>query len=174
MLSKERGFELYESSTTVNPAAKSSNSPRMCGGTAFRKALAIASGVISKHVATAAAASAFIRLWRPVIGSSAPASPRGVLSRKRFKPKRDVSMSVDMTSAACSMPKVTTGPLCFSRIAITSLSSAFSTAVPPGFRPSISSALAAAMFSIDPRYSKCTGATSNSTPMSGGVIRHKR
>ena len=52
--------------------------------------------------------------------------------------------------------------------------SAFSTAMPSGFKPSINSAFAAAMFSIDPRYSRWTGATINSTATSGGVIRHSR
>jgi hypothetical protein len=46
--------------------------------------------------------------------------------------------------------------------------------VPVGFKPSINSAFAAAMFSIVPRYSRWTGATISSTPTSGGVMRHRR
>src|SRR5437016_13779219 len=85
ILINDRGFELYESSTTLKPAAKSKTSPRIRGGLAVLNAPAICAGGISKQVATAAAASAFIRLCRPLIGSVARASPNGVLKRNLMR-----------------------------------------------------------------------------------------
>src|SRR5215510_2628494 len=62
IFSNERGFELYESSITVKPAAKSSTSPRILGGIALFRAFAISSGGIENAVATADAANALLRL----------------------------------------------------------------------------------------------------------------
>jgi hypothetical protein len=62
MFSSDRGFELYESSTTLNPAAKSNTSPRMVGGVAVANPSAISAGFISKQNPTEAAAKAFIKL----------------------------------------------------------------------------------------------------------------
>ena len=59
--------------------------------------------------------------------------------------------------------------MCLARIAATRSSSAFKTAVPPGFRPSTSCALPAAMASTVPMNSKCTGATLVNTATSGGA-----
>src|SRR5215510_7376010 len=81
MFSNERGFELYESSITVKPAAKSKTSPRIFGGCALLNARAISSGGNENAVPTADAASALLRLWRPLIASDACASPSGVRKR---------------------------------------------------------------------------------------------
>ena len=170
MLISDFGLELYESSTAVNPATKFSTSPRIRGGLAVCKAFAICSGEIFSAVATAAEARAFIKLCWPVIGKSAAAPPSGVCKRKRIEPNFEVSMLFAITSASFCRPKVITGPSVFDFIFITSGSSVFSTATPPGLSPSINSAFMAATFSIVPRCSRCTGATINSTPMSGGVI----
>src|ERR1051325_2079377 len=62
MLSNDRGFELYESSITVKPAAKSKTSPRIFGGCALLNARAISSGGNENAVPTADAASALLRL----------------------------------------------------------------------------------------------------------------
>src|SRR6185369_10886951 len=62
MFSNERGFELYESSITVKPAAKSKTSPRIFGGCAVFNAAAISSGDIENAVPTAEAASALLKL----------------------------------------------------------------------------------------------------------------
>ena len=86
-LKGELGFELYESSTTLKPAAKSKTSPRIVGGVAVASASAMSPAAISKQKATDAAANAFIKLCRPLIGSRAEASPRGVINRKLIAPR---------------------------------------------------------------------------------------
>jgi hypothetical protein len=50
MFSNERGFELYESSITVKPAAKSKTSPRIFGGCAVFNAAAISSAGFEKRL----------------------------------------------------------------------------------------------------------------------------
>src|SRR5438477_12105924 len=99
MLNNDRGFELYESSTTVKPAAKFKTSPRIFGGFTERKASAINSGFNFSAVATADAASEFIKLCAPVIGKFATASPSGVFKRNRIDPNCEVSISLAVTSA---------------------------------------------------------------------------
>src|ERR671912_449758 len=80
--SSERGFELYESSTTVKPAAKLKTSPRICDGAAVESASAIAAGARSNEVATAAAARALdvcrahVRRVVDAVGDDPPAVPR--------------------------------------------------------------------------------------------------
>ncbi len=61
-----------------------------------------------------------------------------------------------------------------SRIPITSGSSAFKTATPPGFTPSTISALARAIRSCDPKNSMCAVPTLPTTPTSGGAIETRR
>ena len=144
-------------------------------GAAVLSASAISPGPTRKTVATAAAASAFIRLCRPGIGSSAGASPSGVRRRKRVRPSPAFSMSAAVTSAGRSMPNVSVGPVVWrARIAATRSSSALRTAVPPGLMPATSCAFASAIASTVPKNSRWTGATRSSTPTSGGTISTSR
>src|SRR5215204_3652065 len=59
MLRSERGFELYESSTTTNPSRKRKTSPRFSEGAAVASASAISSTPTPKLRAAPAAANAF-------------------------------------------------------------------------------------------------------------------
>ena len=104
MLTSDRGLELYESSTTVNPSRKRKTSPRISEGAAVESAAAISSAETPKYEATAEAASAFRTLCLPCIGSTASASPVGVSRRNRLVPTPTVSSPTALTSAASRMP----------------------------------------------------------------------
>ena len=104
MLRSERGFELYESSTTANPSRKRKTSPRISDGAAVESAAAITPTGTPKLTAAPAAASAFETLWRPCIGSTTSASPSGVLNKNRLAPTPTVSTPIARTSAASVTP----------------------------------------------------------------------
>ncbi len=121
MFSNERGFELYESSITVNPAAKSKTSPRIFGGCAVLQRFGDLFGVNSKRVPLP-----------PPPARSSNCAGRSSATIARASPRRSSQTKVDLaqmtacrfhlpiTSAGLSMPNVNVLPACFSRIFITS------------------------------------------------------
>ena len=117
--------------------------------------------------AAASAASRFRCRWACVNGtSSAIRSPARSIVRRA--PSCSCS-SVPSSSTSPPGPNVTvsTSPR---RCGVRSASPAGTTAVPPGFRPAISSALAAAIASSDPSSSRWTGPTLTITATSGSAI----